>query len=163
MQRAGIRKRIQAVWRLPRTGFRKPVLHQRARRREYCHPSPNANEENAQNQPHSNLAAVRLPPTSRGNRRGPKQSSDTHQQQGSREDADMESGLRLQRKALDAPVCVGVSGQQCRLKEEKTCRPHSSSSAKPRKNVFAQEQLHTEEQKRAKENYNSEEQLATRG
>src|SRR5579864_7387211 len=67
----------------------------------------------------------------------------------------MQPCLGAARNPRHTAVCVCVPGQQCRLKKQEASRPNPGRATKPGQNVFAEEKLHAEKQKRSQKNHDS--------
>ena len=63
-------------------------------------------------------------------------------------DVSLSTVLSLAIVAPDAAMRVSIASQQSRLKKEQAGRPNSGRPSEPRQNVFAQQKLHAEQQKR---------------
>ena len=142
-QRADIRERVKAVRRPARLGAAEPLLDQRTGRGQDEIWQPEAGGQQREDLHGRVAAAVRFPGVA---------GRDRQQCQGTRQQDEVDDGLRARLEPARGEVRVGIAAQQQHLKKQHARRPDPGPAAKPRQDVFPNERLHLEQEECSGEN-----------
>ena len=159
-ERSHVGQGIETVGRDFGSCERKPVLEQRAGGRKQSERQPDGEDEKFGDRPGGIGAGRRAPVGSESNGRAPEKTQEGEKDDGKREKTTVKDDLAANGEASGEAVRVAVAREKEKLEDEDARGPDGGGAAEDGKDLFAEEELHLEEEEGAEKDGNRERQLS---